>query len=68
MTEFEYEFDVFLDMDIDNNAIVSKTRCPELTGGVFNKPGRHQRQTGAGSAARTRIRNCPQWWQVEYAG
>ena len=37
---FEYEFDVFLDMDIDNNAIVSKTRCPELTGRVFNKPGK----------------------------
>jgi hypothetical protein len=36
---FEYEFDVALDMDIDNNAIVSKTRCPALTGRVFNKPG-----------------------------
>lgn len=36
---FEYEFDVFLDMDIENNAIVSKTRCPALTGKVINKPG-----------------------------
>lgn len=36
---FEYEFDVFLDMDTDNNAIVSKTRCPALTGKVFKKPG-----------------------------
>ena len=36
---FEYEFDVFLDMDINNNAIVSKTRCPALTGRVFAKPG-----------------------------
>ena len=36
---FEYEFDVFLDMDTDNNAIVSKTRCPALTGKVFSKPG-----------------------------
>jgi len=36
---FEYEFDVFLDMDIDNNAIVTKTRCPALTGRVFSKPG-----------------------------
>lgn len=35
---FEYEFDVFLDMDIENNAIVTKTRCPALTGRVFNKP------------------------------
>lgn len=37
---FEYEFDVAFDMDIDNNAIVSKTRCPALTGRVFSKPGR----------------------------
>ena len=36
---FEYEFDVFLDMDADNNAIVSKTRCPDLAGRVFAKPG-----------------------------
>lgn len=36
---FEYEFDVFLDMDIENNAIVSKTRCPALTSKVFSKPG-----------------------------
>lgn len=37
---FEYEFDVALDMNIDNEAIVSKTRCPALTGRVFAKPGR----------------------------
>lgn len=36
---FEYEFDVFIDMDIDNTGIVQKTRCPALTGGVFKKPG-----------------------------
>lgn len=36
---FEYEFDVFLDMDIQNNAIVSKTRCTALTGAVISKPG-----------------------------
>lgn len=36
---FEYEFDVFLDMDADNNAIVSKTRCPDLARRVFNRPG-----------------------------
>lgn len=35
----EYEFDVFLDMDVDNNAIVQKTRCPQLAGRVFAKPG-----------------------------
>lgn len=36
---FEYEFDIFFDMDVDNNAVVSKTRCPELTGKVIAKPG-----------------------------
>jgi DNA polymerase III delta prime subunit len=36
---FEYEFDVFFDMDIDNNAIVTKTRCPALTGRVIKRPG-----------------------------
>ena len=37
--QFEYEFDIVLDMDIENNAIVSKTRCPALTGKVLAKPG-----------------------------
>lgn len=37
--QFEYEFDVVFDMDIENNAIVSKTRCPALTGRVFARPG-----------------------------
>lgn len=36
---FEYEFDVFFDMDIDNNAIVTKTRCSALTGKVIPQPG-----------------------------
>lgn len=36
---FEYEFDVFFDMDYDNNAIVSKSRCPALSGQVIAKPG-----------------------------
>lgn len=36
---FEYEFDVFLDMDTRNNAIVSKSRCPALTDQVFKRPG-----------------------------
>jgi DNA polymerase III delta prime subunit len=35
----EYEFDVWMEMDIDNNGIVQKTRCPELTAKVFAKPG-----------------------------
>lgn len=36
---FEYEFDVMLDMDTENNAIVGKTRCSALIGRVFNRPG-----------------------------
>lgn len=35
----EYEFDLALDMTTDNDAIVAKTRCPELAGRVLNKPG-----------------------------
>lgn len=35
----EYEFDVMCDMDVDHNMMVSKTRCPELDGKIFNKPG-----------------------------
>lgn len=38
--QFEYEFDVVLDMDSENNGIISKTRCPALTGKVFVKPGK----------------------------
>jgi hypothetical protein len=37
---FEYEFDVVLTMNIDNEAIVTKTRCEELNGGIFKKPGK----------------------------
>ena len=37
---FEYEFDVFTEMDIENNLLVSKTRCPDLTNKVFPKPGK----------------------------
>lgn len=35
----EYEFDVVGDMDLDNNFLVSKTRCPALAGAVVSKPG-----------------------------
>lgn len=35
----EYEFDVLLDMDIQNNAVVGKTRCVALTNEVFYQPG-----------------------------
>lgn len=36
----EYEFDVVADLDLDNNLIVSKTRCPALSGAVIPKPGK----------------------------
>lgn len=36
----EYEFDVLAEMTPENALIVSKTRCPELNGQIFNKPGK----------------------------
>lgn len=35
----EYEFDIVGDMDFDHNFIVSKTRCPQLSGQIYPKPG-----------------------------
>jgi hypothetical protein len=35
----EYEFDVFADMDLDHNFVVSKTRCSTLDGAAVHKPG-----------------------------
>jgi hypothetical protein len=35
----EYEFDICGDIDQDNNFIVTKSRCPELSGKCFNRPG-----------------------------
>ena len=35
----EYEFDVFAEMDIDHNMLVQKSRCPELEGKNYHKPG-----------------------------
>ena len=37
---FEYEFDVVMNMDIENQGFIVKTRCPELAGGVYKKPGK----------------------------
>lgn len=34
----EYEFDVVGDMDLENNLVISKSRCPELSGRVLNRP------------------------------
>ncbi len=35
----EYEFDVCGDMDQENTLVITKSRCPKLSGGVFQKPG-----------------------------
>jgi DNA polymerase III delta prime subunit len=37
---FEYEFDVVMDMDIDHNGIVTKSRASALADRVFPKPGK----------------------------
>ena len=41
----EYEFDVVADMDLDNNFIVSKTRCPALRGSVIHCPNEEPAKT-----------------------
>ena len=35
----EYEFDVCGDMDQENHLVITKSRCPKLTGAVIHKPG-----------------------------
>jgi hypothetical protein len=35
----EFEFDVAGEMNLENDLIISKTRCPKLSGGIYNKPG-----------------------------
>ena len=35
----EYEFDVCGEMNLDNELIISKSRCPALSGQVISKPG-----------------------------
>jgi hypothetical protein len=44
-SESEYEFDVVGDLDQDNTLIVTKTRCPALTGAVIPKPGQQVADT-----------------------
>jgi len=36
----EFEFDVAAEMNVDNEAVITKTRCPALAGKVFPQPGR----------------------------
>src|SRR5262245_11972412 len=35
----EYEYDIHIEMDIDHNGVIGKTRCEELDSKVFPKPG-----------------------------
>jgi len=37
----EYEFDIFAEMDMENNLIISKSRCSALNGAVIPKPGKN---------------------------
>jgi hypothetical protein len=36
----EYEFDVVADMNLENDLVVTKSRCPELSGQILSKPGK----------------------------
>ncbi|MDH6141113.1 hypothetical protein P3T35_003126 [Kitasatospora sp. GP30] len=35
----EYEFDIVGDLDQENTLVITKSRCPELSGAVINRPG-----------------------------
>lgn len=37
--DVQYEFDVIMDMDLDNSGSIVKTRCAKLAGEVIRKPG-----------------------------
>lgn len=41
----DFEFTIALEMDHENRAVVTKTRCPILAGGVFSPPNRDLGQT-----------------------
>ena len=41
----EYEFDVWMEMTIENKGVISKSRCPELAGEVFKHPGKEVANT-----------------------
>jgi hypothetical protein len=41
----EYEFDVVGDMNLENDFVVSKTRCSVLAGQIINKPGEELAKT-----------------------
>lgn len=36
----DYEFDICGEMDQENTLIITKSRCPQVSGGLFPKPGR----------------------------
>jgi len=61
----DYEFDVVMEMDANNNGIITKTRCSALNEGVFAKPGKQVADTlktwlaGTPNATPTPVQNKP---------
>jgi len=37
---FDYEYDIMIEMDLNHNGVIMKTRCAALDGKVFKRPGR----------------------------
>jgi hypothetical protein len=77
----EYEFDIVGDMDTSNTLIISKTRCPALVGGIFERPNAKLAETmlqwaTSGASAREkphglteRQQKIKQWWaEIQVAG
>ncbi len=46
--QIEFEFDVFANLDLDNNFIVQKSRCPALTGAFVPRAGQEVAETLTG--------------------
>lgn len=56
----EYEFDVYGDLDQDNNLIIGKTRCSVLTGQVIRRPGKPLAETLRGWLGSGPVEPAPQ--------
>ena len=40
----DYEYDIMIEMDVNHTGVVTKTRCNELDGRTFRKPGAELRK------------------------
>lgn len=63
--EFQYEMDVEGMLNIEHDLVIGKTRCPDLDGGIFNKPGKNvadvlKRWLNGGAPAREMAKPAPQ--------